>query len=183
MPTELICPDCGGLIGGEEDDPRRRCTCEQNGSPDDTEVDAQPPIDVAPAPEPAKPGAGPKKICCICGKDVTHAKRAKDERGYWCYDCHKADKAAKRGDTSPRARCPECGRMVPADSITIYHGHSLCAKCRSEQEDLPNHQKLKYRRKTGDAEAQKAAEKKRIIILAVAFGILVLIILYAKIFR
>jgi hypothetical protein len=181
MPTELICPDCGGIIGGDDDDPRPKCTCSSGLSMDDTEVEAQPPPVVAAeaAPPPAAP-AGPKKICCICGKDVTHAKRAKDARGYWCYDCHRADKESKRDGGKPRARCPECGRMVPADSILNYHGHTLCAKCRSEQEDLPNHQKLKFKRKVGDDPSHKEAEKRRIMIWGGLVVILLLLALLAK---
>jgi hypothetical protein len=125
--------------------------------------------DAATTEAPAAPVA--KKFCCKCGKDVTGHRRAKDEHGYWCYDCHKAD-MAKRGITKkPKARCPQCGRMVPADTLTLYHGHSACAKCISEQEDLPRHQQLKFKRKMDDSQ-QTQYEKYRVLVL---FGVLVLL--------
>ena len=94
MATELICPDCGGIIGGDENDSRPKCQCASELTMDDTEVE---PLPLAPAAEEPVAPPKPKKICWKCGKDVTHAKRAKDDKGYWCYDCHKADKEASRG--------------------------------------------------------------------------------------
>src|ERR1700733_2039653 len=90
MSTELICPECGGIIGGDGGGDRPACQCESSLTMDDTEVEAQPApasalADAAPAP-PVQ-----KKICCKCGKDVTHLKRAKDVRGYWCWECHRND--------------------------------------------------------------------------------------------
>src|ERR1700722_12910152 len=126
MATELICPDCGGVIGGDDFDARPKCQCQMDLSltSDDTEVEAPAvqtdPSDDSAAPPIVRPAApsGPKKICCKCGKDVTNAKRARDTRGYWCWDCHRADLRRERGKEKPRARCPQCGRLVPADSIT-----------------------------------------------------------------
>jgi hypothetical protein len=172
MATELICPDCGGVIGGDESGGRQRCQCSADLTMEDTEVEAQavPVTSAAPAVEEVK------KVCCVCGKDVTHARRAKDKRGYWCYECHRADLRRERGAEKPRARCPQCGRMVPAESITSYHGETLCQKCLIEQDELPNHQKLKFKLKI-DEEPAKKTEKRRIIILGVAIGFLVLLIL------
>ncbi|MGA2230317.1 MAG: hypothetical protein ABSH22_05410 [Tepidisphaeraceae bacterium] len=188
MGIELICPDCGGVIGADENDPRPKCRCEGALSLDDTEVELQAAANAAqgspaaPIPVTPAPAAGPKKLCCVCGRDVTHEKRAKDEKGYWCYDCHKADRERQRGGPDKaRARCPECGRLVPAESIATLHGITMCAKCRVEQDELPNHLKLKYRRRNKEEPAeQKAAEKKRILILSVVFGILVIIIVLAR---
>jgi hypothetical protein len=147
---------------------------------DDTAVEAQP----APAGEsaggstavkaaPARPPPG-AKICCVCGKDVTNAKRAKDARGYWCYECHRADLRRERAE-KPRARCPQCGRLVPAESITTYHGITLCAKCLREQEDLPNHLKLKYKPKLDDGGKAIEKQKKVVIVLSVIVGVLLII--------
>jgi hypothetical protein len=187
MATEVTCPDCGGIIGGDPSDPRPACTCSLNLSMDDTEVEAQPPPpsadDAAKAPAPK---AGPAKICCQCGKDVTHQKRAKDARGYWCYECHRADLRRERAGQTPRARCPQCGRLVPADSLTTYHGNTLCAKCRIEEESLPKHMQLKYKPKIGDDPKEKEEklrkEKTRVIVLAAIFGVLALIIILSHIF-
>jgi hypothetical protein len=178
MSTDLICPDCGGVIGGDPSGDRPACQCGLDLTMDDTEVEAQPaplPADVmAPATAPAT-----KKICCNCGKDVTNARRARDARGYWCWDCHRDDLRKTRGLDKPRARCPQCGRMVPAESITSYHGMTLCAKCRIEQDELPNHQKLKYKNRLPVPE-DAGREKKRIIVLGAVVFVLLVIILLGK---
>jgi hypothetical protein len=161
MATDVICPDCGGLIGGDPSDPRRPCQCSVNLSMDDTEVDAQPPS--APASDDSKPSAAPPKgakICCQCGKDVTNQKRAKDARGYWCYECHRNDQRRERAGQKPRARCPQCGRLVPAESITSYHGITLCTKCLREQDELPKHLQLKYKHKIGDEDPEEKLKRK-----------------------
>jgi hypothetical protein len=104
--AEVICPDCGGVIGGDPNGPRPVCQCGMNLTMDDTEVEAQPPPPPASSSAPAAvsvAGEEKKKICCVCGKDVTHAKRARDARGYWCYECHRADLRKERA-AKPRAR-------------------------------------------------------------------------------
>lgn len=175
MSTELICPDCGGVIGGDGAGDRPACQCESSLTMDDTEVEAQPAPAAALADAPAAPPVQ-KKICCKCGKDVTHLKRAKDVRGYWCWECHRNDLRNERAGQKPRARCPQCGRLVPAESIKSYHGATMCAKCIIEQEELPNHQKLKFKNRPDDQLA-KEHEKRGIIILSVIFGLLAIIIL------
>jgi hypothetical protein len=186
MGIELICPDCGGVIGGDEDDARPKCRCDGALSLDDTEVELQAAATAATsapaAPIPVTPAPAVKKLCCVCGRDVSHEKRAKDEKGYWCYDCHKADRERQRGGgDKPRARCPECGRLVPADSIASLHGMTMCAKCRIEQDELPNHLKAKYKRRNRDEPAEaKAAEKKKIIVMAAIVGVLLLVIVLAR---
>jgi|GEM_PF-937776 len=180
MATEIICPDCGGTINAEPNDPRRKCECESELGMDDTEVELQPPSDAAETkPAPTAPAAGgAKKVCCVCGKDVTNAKRAKDSRGYWCYDCHRSDLRKERFGDQPRLRCPECGRMVPAETITTVHGHAMCAKCRVEQDELPNHMKAKYKPKLKDDPEAKAKEKKRLIIISCVFGGLFVVVVF-----
>jgi len=156
-------------------DPRPRCQCLGSTGMDDTEMEL--PAQVATAekgetsPAVAAPAPVSKKVCCKCGKDVTGHRRAKDEHGYWCYDCHKADMAKRGVVKKPKARCPQCGRLVPADSLTYYHGHSACARCISEQEELPRHMQLKYKRKMDDTH-QTQYEKYRVLVLV---GILVIL--------
>jgi hypothetical protein len=182
MATDLICPDCGGVIGGDDSDPRAKCQCQMdmNLTMDDTEVEA-PAVDAGSEPAPAAAEAKPAatkapKLCCKCGKDVTNQKRARDTRGYWCWECHRADLRQERGREKPRARCPQCGRLVPADSITTYHGEPMCAKCRIEEEEAPNHKKLKFKLKQPD-EVHKAQEKKKIYIMAGVVAFLLLLAL------
>jgi hypothetical protein len=181
MSNGATCPECGGVIGGDPKGTRPACTCSANLTMDDTQVEAQP---VAEASQAATatvaappPGA---KICCQCGKDVTHAKRAKDARGYWCYECHRADLRRERA-AKPRARCPQCGRLVPAESIAVYHGETMCAKCRIEQEELPNHLKAKYKNKPmDDPQEVVKKQKKTIIVLACIFGLLAIVLILGR---
>lgn len=182
MSNGAICPDCGGVIGGDPKGARPACQCSMSLTMDDTAVEAQP---APPAAEASVGGASTAvkavpppgaKICCICGKDVTNAKRAKDARGYWCYECHRKDKDRERA-AKPRARCPQCGRLVPAESITTYHGITLCAKCRLEEEELPNHMKLKYKAKLDKDPKAAEKQKKMVMVLGVIVGVLLVIAL------
>ena len=135
MASELICPDCGGVIGAGPDDARFRCVCSGGGAAaDDTEVAVAPP-----------PAA---KVCVNCGKDVTGQKRAKDSRGYWCYECHKEDMRKEKGADKPRVRCPDCGRGVPADSLINFDGIPICQKCRAERSEMAK-EKRRFRPSVG----------------------------------
>jgi len=69
MPTEIMCPDCGGVIfaAGTDADANRACTCGKN-------VDAATVIA-------ATSGTPAVKMCVNCGADVTQAKRLKDKEG------------------------------------------------------------------------------------------------------
>jgi hypothetical protein len=80
---------------------------------------------------------GKQKLCCVCGKDVTHDRRMKDGTTgrYWCYDC---------GSTQPQhvqhaldVPCPECHRRVPATRLIKLDERYVCPAC--------------YTRHTGDS--------------------------------
>src|SRR5436309_2393163 len=71
MAGELLCPDCGGVVGATETtEAGPPCTCFTSSS-SDTAVDM-------PSPAGEKQEA---KICVLCGKDVTGHRRLKDSRG------------------------------------------------------------------------------------------------------
>src|SRR4051812_10898161 len=104
MAVDLICPDCGGIIGATDTDAEGRgpCTCLRdngrvNGSSNDLSSDTVS-IPVPPAAQtPANPlissdsatatSESAAKFCIKCGKDVTGHRRVKDSRGYMCYAC------------------------------------------------------------------------------------------------
>lgn len=65
------------------------------------------------------------KVCCICGCDLTHKIRFKDNSGkYWCSRCNDADHEHKR--PSP---CADCGTEVPHDQLIEVGGVLLCTTC------------------------------------------------------
>jgi hypothetical protein len=77
------------------------------------------------SPASAPPG---EKICCVCGKIVTHEERFKDKKGhYWCYDCGVADSHRRHGTDS--VTCPECHQNFGAREMVQYEGHHLCPDC------------------------------------------------------
>src|SRR5580700_9897227 len=110
MSTELICPDCGGVIGADGSEAGRACTCfaSSSNSSRSTSTEIQPGeensdtvVDQVETPK--------AKVCCQCGKDLTGHRRLRDSRGYWCYACHKLDKEANK----PKGeKCEGCSRIV-----------------------------------------------------------------------
>jgi hypothetical protein len=88
MAVDLICPECGGIIGASDidDNGRSPCSCL------DDEPAASPVVDKSdtvtmPSPEPAerKPARAvetdaPEKVCFACGKNVSGHRRTKDSR-------------------------------------------------------------------------------------------------------
>ena len=71
MPTAIICPRCGGTVGMTVAG-KRACTCAKTGSSSATAIATADLNDTG-----ARPGEK-QKLCCVCGKDVTHSKRMKD---------------------------------------------------------------------------------------------------------
>jgi hypothetical protein len=131
MPADIICPDCGGVIGADPTDLRRQCSC----------LDAKPESSAPEFSEPSSSGdtfvertdAPKQKVCCQCGKDLNGQRRLRDSRGYWCYACHKLDKEANK----PKGvACGSCGRIVPEAALADYEGSMLCAACRQERKEI-----------------------------------------------
>jgi hypothetical protein len=169
MPADIICPDCGGIIGADPTDLRRACNCLAEKAELTT-------TDLA---EPSSSGdtfverteETPKqKVCCQCGKDLNGKRRLRDSRGYWCYACHKLDKEANK----PKGvACSDCGRIVPEAALSEYEGLKLCAACRAERKKLEREQRRLSPVKTT---AHDAMDRKRLfwILAFVAFLILIL---------
>lgn len=170
MSTDLICPDCGGVIGLDPSDPGRACTCytntaparsssgTDNGSSGDTVVER---------------AAGPvAKVCCQCGVDLHGKKRLNDSRGYWCYACHKLDQEANK----PKGqKCADCGRIVPPAALSDYNGDMICGACRNDRKE-----QAKHARKVGGVDTSsydQDAKKKLLIMLGVVAALGLIIIL------
>ena len=163
MSTVIHCPDCGGVVGATQvTDAGPPCRCfggEMNGGPPDssgTQV-----MD--------SPAAGAAKICCRCGKDVTGKKRLRDSEGYWCVDCHRAD---KRLHKPTGVKCPSCGRMVSEESLSMYDGDKICSRCVKEKREIKKAGEKRFR--VVDRRKFDAYEKKQALIIA---GVLLLIVL------
>src|SRR5580700_2144886 len=120
MSTELICPDCGGIVGGDPADAGRACSCWsgkaataalENGSGENSDTVIE------------RTDAGKTKVCCQCGTDLAGKKRLRDSRGYWCYACHKLDKEASKPKGVP---CAGCSRVVAESALADFEGEMLC---------------------------------------------------------
>lgn len=171
MAKEKICPDCGGVIGGERTGADRPCTCPitvPSSSPTADTVDER-------EGETSR-SKSRKKVCCQCGKPLEGHRRFKDSVGYWCKDCHRRDKAQK---TAAETRCPDCGRMRPIDVMVMYEGRSICPTCHKEA--------LVIARKKANKEAAEAAhkahERRNLYILLAIFALLLAFVLFSWIKR
>lgn len=95
------------------------------------EVDPSDDTDVVPSPAPAENGS--RKVCCVCGKDLAGHRRFKDSTGYYCKDCHKADKAA---NTPDERRCDGCGRKILIAKLIPWADEHICSTCHKERLSL-----------------------------------------------
>lgn len=176
MSTELTCPDCGGIIGGDPSQ-GKVCTCfgssgsakkiDELESPASLETSSDVSSDTSVVDEPA-PTA---KVCCQCGKDLVGKRRLRDSRGYWCYACHKLDQEQNKIEG---VRCADCGRVVPESALTEYDGARICALCRADRKEADRE---KMRMAPIDSKAYQELDKKRLIWLAGVLAVLLLIII------
>jgi hypothetical protein len=163
MSVDIICPDCGGVIGGTGADGRRACSCTPSASKSDTVRIELPLPDINDTRQ--------RKICIVCGKNVEGHRRVKDSRGYMCYACAKAEMKAEKEGT---VRCAECGRRVKPAGLVDYDGIKICKKCHNDHKEL----KKKAVRKVATRHYE-LHEKKTLIWLGVVFGVLACIVLYS----
>lgn len=158
----LRCPECGGLIGATApSDAGVPCTCFAHApskGPADT--------DVVPSPTQYNPA---EKRCITCGKDLAGHRRVRDQRGYLCLPCYQKEQRELYGD---RVRCGSCGRMTKEAVLQTYEGTRMCPDCFHEREKL---KKLQIQR-LGIATARTRADMRIVYGLAIAAGVLLLII-------
>ncbi|MFT3785263.1 MAG: hypothetical protein QM770_03740 [Tepidisphaeraceae bacterium] len=166
---EMICPDCGGKIGGTGADGYKPCKCFAAAKP--KTVDEIPLAPSAPEMNEAK------KVCRVCGKDLTGRSRLKDDRGYLCKPC--ADKEDEK--EADLIKCPECERRLKPDAFVTYRGTMICRKCNAYHME---HDKVKVGKVelTHHAEHEKQKIKTLLILLGV-LGVLILIGLAKMLFR
>lgn len=179
MSEDLICPDCGGVIGGTGVDTSGRgpCKCyveavatqtrrdedeDKEDSSDTVSIPSQPAGDTSP------------KLCITCGKNVSGHRRVKDSRGYMCYECAKTEVKAEKAGTIP---CGQCGRRMKEAGLSPYKGKMICKSC------LDHHREIDFKNRKVATKEIDEYEKRNVIILAVVFGVLTLIVLWQTLKR
>jgi len=164
MIGELLCPECGGVVGATETTeagPPCKCFIPEPVDKSETVTDAPPPVEETPV----------AKICRICGKDVAGQKRVKDRLGYYCVECaREEDKKEHQG----RVRCRACGHLVKEENLTLYEGTRMCPKCHRERIEV---QKQQIKR-MGFKAARTRAEIQRIYGLVATLVVLMVIMAY-----
>jgi hypothetical protein len=171
MAVDLICPDCGGVIGAtaKTADGREPCSCFKDETPRAENSDT---VSI-PTPTAGTDAADFKeKICFVCGKNVAGHRRVKDSRGYLCYDCAKAEVKQEKAGTIP---CAECGRRVKEGGLVNYGGIRICRKCHEDHKETQKKAVKKVATKHFDVH-----EKKNLIIIAVIFVVLALIVIWRQ---
>ena len=72
------------------------------------------------------------KVCCSCGKDVSHAQRMKDSHGkYWCVPCGDKDRKQHKYDVG--GICNGCGESFTRAQLMDIAGQHLCPACRKRK--------------------------------------------------
>ena len=154
MGETILCPDCGGVIAGEMQPGTQACRCSLEDLPR-SEI---------PSPKSVE------KLCCHCGKDVSHSTRYHDSRGYWCPDCHRLDKL----ETAPQGEpCAACSRVVPAAKLFADQGQRICGRCLREREE----ERRKPKAITFSRARHEHEKKRALILLAIALAFLLLVVL------
>ncbi|QOV89062.1 hypothetical protein [Humisphaera borealis] len=77
-----------------------------------------------------------RKLCAVCGHDITHAKRVRDDNEYYCHDCW-ADKLAARGE-EPGYVCNTCRSLYPSDQVYQDGDDIICRTCFADRNLDPN---------------------------------------------
>ena len=152
----VVCPDCGGLIG---DVPAGETPCTCHFQPAKTDSKS----DTATIDSPAIV----EKFCVVCGKDTIGHRRLKDSRGYICYPCAKAERAAEKAG---KVRCKLCRKLVKPDGLVPLNKMMVCKRC------FADHQESARFRKKIPTKHYERHEKRNLIILASLALLLLLIV-------
>ena len=168
MSEDLICPDCGGVIGGEPGQGRRVCDCFAERK--SVALEPRPTVQPEFAEDPSSTG---EKVCRTCGKNLKGHRRFKDSRGYQCAQCALSEQ--HQDVQANLVPCTECGRKLKIDGITTYEDRVMCKRCASEKRELS-----KFKPPiAGIVVKEKEAEKATLRNLLIVAGVLLLIMLLA----
>jgi hypothetical protein len=166
MPDEVICPDCGGVIGAAPGADVKVCTCHApDYHPDEKLARA---VEVQVAREQASMPTV-EKLCRVCGKNLAGHRRLKDKHGYICPACAQDEKDA---EAAGLVSCGECGRKLKPAGLLDYHGTMICKRCFTDHQELS-----KFKAPPPKLELHDQQEKKRLYILLAIAGVLGVIVL------
>ena len=104
-----------------------------------------------------------EKFCVVCGKDTVGHRRLKDSRGYICYPCAKAERAAEKAG---KVRCKLCRKLVKPDGLVPMGKKMVCKVCFAD-----NQESARFKKKVS-TEHYDTHEKRNLIILAIVALIL-----------
>jgi hypothetical protein len=188
METDVVCPDCGKVIapaGAVDDTLRCRCADARTRGPalSVEDVPLRPSIsipipdvatkqkdDTDTLPPPPELSGAKEKKCYVCGADLAGRVRLKDHLGrYWCKQCAAADERQKRREEE--GRCPDCGRVFPAEKLVYFQTTKVCKTCFKEREKV-------LEKKIKKAAAEKVHDKAQwesIKWMAIVAGVLLLL--------
>ena len=183
MIGELVCPDCGGVVGAveaTEAGPPCRCFADASSSANSASMTGtltgaavsrlDPPGDgaAADAVVPA-PATVVIKVCRTCGTDLNGHRRYRDSLGYLCTACHDEE---QKQEHYGRVRCGVCGHLVKEEKLADYEGTLMCPNCHGERTDL-RRQEIK---RIGFKGARVRDELRQVYILLAVGGALLLVI-------
>lgn len=173
---ELTCPECGGQIGVGGDAPAgvKPCTCFASKKKTRARLPDEPdPLDMKPLSptDPAQPGADGKKLCRLCGKDLTGRSRLKDEKGYICKKCSDAEFEAEAEAEKDCIKCPECERKLKPQAFVEYRGTLICKRCHAHHLETDKVKVAKV-----ETTLHSEAERSHTLRWAIIAGILALIL-------
>src|SRR5215207_5044932 len=158
MATNIVCPDCGGLIG-DVSPGETPCTCHfapaESNSKSDTATIAAPAII--------------EKFCVVCGKDTVGHRRLKDSRGYICYPCAKAEKAAEKAG---KVRCKLCRKLVKPDGLVPLNKMMVCKVCFASNEETE-----RFKKKISTEHYDRHEKRNLLILAALALALLLVVVI------
>lgn len=166
MSDEVICPECGGVIGGTPDGDVKVCRCHTADYHPDAKLAA-----AAEAQAKARQETMPtvEKICRMCGKNLSGHRRLKDKHGYICLACAQDEKDA---EAAGLVSCGECGRRLKPAGLIDYHGTKICRKCFADHQEIS-----KFKAPPPKLELHDQTERKRLYVLLAIAGVLGIIVL------
>lgn len=116
------------------------------------------------------------KTCCVCGTDVTHAKRYKDSSGlYWCETCNQKDRATPAASMT----CPGCTKSFPPIKMVRIAGRFLCPDCarakaqETQRAAAPSAPKFSMN-------FSLSGDKKKLLIMLAVMALLALVAIYVN---
>ena len=178
MIGELVCPDCGGVVGATEPtDAGPPCRCFADGSGTSGLSSSMSgtmaggvPGEASDASASDLPMAAPVKVCRLCGTDVAGHRRFKDSLGYLCVPCAKAEEMR---ENQGRVRCRVCGKLVKEENLTDYEGTRMCPQCHGERREM----RLQEIKRIGFKGARTRDELRQLYIYLAIGAVLLLFIL------